>query len=55
MSGKRKPSRDDDDQSEAFVKKARELEADGDDSKADTLMERLAKMKPEPRTKKPAQ
>jgi hypothetical protein len=28
------------------------LEADGDDSKADLLMGRLAKMKPEPHTKK---
>lgn len=38
-------------QSAAFIEKARELEADGDDSKADLLMRRLAEMKPEPRAK----
>jgi hypothetical protein len=40
-------------QSAAFIEKARELEADGEDSKADLLMGRLAKMKPAPRSKKP--
>lgn len=40
---------DDAQQSNAFVEKARELEADDGESKADLLMERLAKMKPEPR------
>lgn len=40
-------------QSEAFLKKARELEADHDASKADDLMGRMAKMKPEPRKKPP--
>lgn len=39
-------------QSAAFIEKARELEADGDESKADLLMNRLAKMKPEPRKAK---
>ena len=39
-------------QSSAFIEKAREIEADGDASKADLLMNRLAKMKPEPRKKK---
>lgn len=47
--------RDDKEQSKRFIEMARELalEADGDDSKTDLLMGRLAKMKPEPRTKKP--
>ena len=40
------------DQSAAFIAKARELEADGDETKADVLMGRLAKMKPEPRVRK---
>jgi hypothetical protein len=35
-------------QSAAFIEKARELGADGDDSNADLLMNRLAKMRPEP-------
>ena len=47
-------------QSATFIAKARELEADGEDSKADLLMRRLAQMPPDPksvekpRTKKPA-
>lgn len=44
---------DDPRQSDAFIEKARELEADGGGSNADLLMERLAMMKPEPRAKKP--
>ncbi|MGM4917195.1 hypothetical protein [Tardiphaga sp. 813_E8_N1_3] len=47
-----KPRPDDPDQSKAFIEKARELEADGDTSAADKLMERMAKMKPEPKIKK---
>lgn len=46
---KHKPSNDDDAQSEAFIKKAREIEADGDDSKADDVIGQMAKMKPEPK------
>lgn len=42
---------DDAEQSAAFVQKARELEADGDESAADTLIGRMARMKPEPRKK----
>jgi hypothetical protein len=38
-------------QSAAFIAKARELEADGDDSATELLMGKLAKMKPEPRPK----
>ncbi|WAX94420.1 hypothetical protein N7E70_022535 [Aminobacter sp. NyZ550] len=41
--------RDDKKQSAAFIKKARELEADGEESAADELMKRLAKTPPEPR------
>ena len=36
----------------AFIKKAREIEADEEHSAADLLLGRLAKMKPEPRKKK---
>jgi hypothetical protein len=43
---------DDNEQSKLFVEKAREIEADEDRSRADNLMERLAKTKPEPRAKK---
>jgi hypothetical protein len=43
------PERSDKEQSKAFIAKARELEADHDDSAADALMGTLAKMKPEPR------
>jgi hypothetical protein len=38
-------------QSEAFIEKARELEA-GREGAADLLMVRMAKMKPEPRAKR---
>ena len=39
------PPKDDAAQSAAFIEKARELEADGDESEADKLMGKLAKMK----------
>lgn len=45
----RKFSRDDQEQSRAFIEKAREIGADEKRSAADNLMERLAKTKPEPR------
>lgn len=40
--------KDDPEQSKAFIEKAKEIGAD-QKSKADDLMSRLAKMKPEPR------
>lgn len=40
---------DDQEQSKAFIEKAREIEADEKRSAADKLMERLANTKPEPR------
>jgi hypothetical protein len=43
-------SKDDPDQSKAFIKKAREIEADEEHSAADKLMERLAKT---PKSRKP--
>jgi hypothetical protein len=42
---------DDPAQSKAFIEKAREIGADEKRSAADKLMEKLAKMKPEPRGK----
>jgi len=42
---------DDKEQSRLFIKKAREIEADENSSASDQLIGRLAKMKPEPRTK----
>jgi hypothetical protein len=48
-----KSHKDDPEQSKLFIDKAREIEADEKRSSADKLMERLAKMKPEPR--KPSQ
>jgi hypothetical protein len=42
-------TRDDPEQSKAFIEKGREIEADEKHPAADKLMERLAKMKPEPR------
>jgi hypothetical protein len=47
----RRVSKDYPEQSKAFIEKAREIEADEKHSAADKLMERLAKTKPEPRTK----
>jgi hypothetical protein len=44
-------TRDDPEQSKAFIEKAREIEADEKRSAADKLMERLAKMKPQPKAK----
>jgi hypothetical protein len=46
----RKP--DDKEQSKLFIKKAREISADEKRSAADELLGRLAKMPPEPRTRK---
>lgn len=43
--------RDDPAQSRAFIKKAKEIEADGDKSAAVEVLGRLAKMPPEPRVK----
>jgi hypothetical protein len=40
---------DDPEQSKAFIEKAKEIGADEKHSDADRLMEKLAKMKPEPR------
>jgi hypothetical protein len=51
-SGKATMKPDDEEQSRAFIEKAREIEADEKHSAADKLMERLAKTKPEPHTKK---
>jgi hypothetical protein len=51
MKTSKKPPRDDKEQSRAFIKKAREIEADEQDSSADNLLGKLAKMKPEPRSK----
>jgi hypothetical protein len=45
---------DDPEQSAAFIKKAREIEADEERSRADDLLRRLSKMKPEPRQSKAA-
>ncbi len=44
-------SADDKEQSKLFLEKAREIEADEEHSAADKLMGRLAKTKPEPKTK----
>ena len=46
----KKTQHDDPEQSKAFIEKAKEIEADEKHSAADKLMERLAKMKPEPRS-----
>lgn len=45
------PKLDDEEQSRAFIEKAREIEADEDRSKADALLGRLAKRPPEPHKK----
>jgi hypothetical protein len=45
--------KDDPEQSRLFIEKAREIGADEEKSAADELIGRLAKMPPEPRTKKP--
>lgn len=41
--------KDNPEQSKLFIQKAREIEADEKNSAADKLMERLVKIKPEPR------
>jgi hypothetical protein len=51
---KPKGSRDDPAQSRAFIKKAREIEADENRSVADELLGHLHKKPPEPRNKKPS-
>ena len=51
-SKKTKAPQDDASQSKLFLEKAREIEADENDSASDKLMGALAKMKPEPRAKK---
>jgi len=43
---------DDKEQSRAFIEKAREIEADETRSNADSLLGELAKMKPNPRSKR---
>jgi hypothetical protein len=48
----KKAQRDDPEQSRAFIEKAKEIGADEKHSAADKLMERLAKTKPEPHSKK---
>jgi hypothetical protein len=45
--------RDDPEQSQLFIKKAREIGADEKNSRADELIRNLAKKPPEPRKKKP--
>ncbi len=53
MLAKHKPAKlDDKEQSKLFVEEGREIGADEMRSAADTLMRRLAKMKPEPRKQK---
>jgi hypothetical protein len=52
MTAKHKTSKQDNkEQSKQFIEKAREVEADEKRSAADKLMERLARTRPEPRTK----
>jgi len=46
----KKPSRDDEEQSKLFIKKAREIGADEEKSAADELLGRLAKMPPQPQS-----
>ena len=47
----KKAQRDDPEQSKAFIEKAKEIGAD-EMSKADDLMARLARMKPQPKPSK---
>jgi hypothetical protein len=51
VKAKRSP-RDDPEQSRAFIKKAREIEADEDRSAADELLKALHKRSPEPHKRK---
>jgi hypothetical protein len=46
-----KPRPDDKEQSKAFIDKAREIEADEENSAADLLMGRLARTPPDPKLK----
>lgn len=46
---KKRPKRDNEEQSRAFIKKAREIGANESRSAADELMGRLAKVPPTPR------
>lgn len=48
---KKRPKRDDEEQSRLFIEKAREIGADDEKSAADDLLGQLAKMPPEPRSK----
>lgn len=48
----RRPNRDDPAQSRAFIKKAREIEANEEQSDADALIEHLLKKPPESRKPK---
>lgn len=54
---KNKPAvqKDDEEQSRLFLEKAREIGADKDKSRADELIEHLAKKPPMPKTKKEQQ
>jgi hypothetical protein len=47
--GSRRAPHDDPEQSRSFIEKAREIGADKDASATDQLMDRLAKMPPDPR------
>ncbi len=51
----KKVKRDDGEQSELFIKKAREVGADEEQSRSDELIGQLAKKSPEPRIKKKKQ
>jgi hypothetical protein len=51
MKSKPQVKRDNDEQSRAFIKKAREIGADEDKSAADELMKRLASKPPQPKHK----
>jgi hypothetical protein len=52
MPKKQSPKRDDPEQSRLFIKKAREIGSDEEKSRADELIEQLAKKPPEPREAK---
>lgn len=51
MTAKPKKKHDDPEQSKLFMEKAREIEADKAASRADELLERLAKEQPKPHKK----
>ncbi len=52
MTNRKSSKPDDEEQSKLFIEKAREIGADEERSKADHLLERLAKAPPEPRKKR---